>query len=414
MSFERVVNNLIWAILYMAVFSNIERYLTRTNLSMIVVNVLEWVLFLALVVYVLRISGFIPLKILIYIFVTKVAVYAYFYHQYSFQKGIVVAILLTVFLYTNSAFGHEIQTTMKSRLWLLVLLTVLTFVPFYGWYNRYSFVMAAQGETTSRFSGLWDLPHAIGYFFLGFITLQEEINPIYTLVLTGLIVLTGVRSALLALGIYLSMRVLLTKYFVSYDVRSRRRAFLQSLSLLLVGTVAWLTPQVKSIFLPDLIHQFKPLLQQSVTSPGYGKGRVQFIEYVLTKVKHFDILSLIVGRSATELYLDFKDLLGIKSWPHDDFLTALYIDGIYGLALYIYYVYLWPLRVTWGAGRFHVFAVAMAMGVLAVTNGLYTYYAMYLFLLAGAYFAWNEIVDDYMEDPSSEGLPTPRRIGDRQ
>ena len=111
---------------------------------------------------------------------------------------------------------------------------------------------------------------------------------------------------------------------------------------------------------------------------------------VIDEMKKFGFIELSIGKSATSLYNYYEKLIGIKSWPHNDFVTVLYLYGFIGLAFYIYTTILIPLKRIRFNFKSKVFITLVLAFILAFTNGFYTYSGMYLFILAYGVFYQEE------------------------
>jgi hypothetical protein len=363
-------------ILFANVIDNYLFLFLKTSVSFIPIIIVEWLLLAFLITDLTNSQGHILLKLFLIIIAVKILFYIIMYHEFNFQKGIIIIILLSNYAYNNDCFIAELEIFIKKYLVLLVGVTIFSFVPWVWFYNRYSEVLAADGfYTADRYSGLWDLPHAVAYYFLAFIILLDKNEYIIlNILLLIFIVATGVRSALIAVAVYVCYKHILIPLF-NFQVK-------HLVIISVVVLILFMLPISYNFIVSQYDAHITPLLIEDIEKDSYGKGRVLFARYVLEQYDNFNMGKHLFGGSATELYESFTKLLGISSWPHDDFLAVLYMYGGIGLLFYFFYLVVFPFLKTEKKSRNSIVPIILVVVILAITNGFYTYQSNYLFIMA--------------------------------
>ena len=372
----KLVINLILAMILLLILQNYVYFIIKLDLFRIPVFIIEWLLFLVLLNYFFyRIKGYFFLKGFLIIIFLKIIIYTIFFNDYNFAKGILVLILLIIFSFENEYAPELYNEFIKKYYNIIFILILLTVIPFIGWYNRYDSVIAEVGLINSqRFAGLWELPHDLAYYLFALIILQKNIRIVPFILMLLIIIATGVRSVFIALLFYFVYDNLIIK-LVTKSYRKIAIFLICIISILVI-------PTTRGFVISQVNFHLSPLFQQNIEDNNYGKGRVLYAYYDLQKIEEFNFIEFLIGKSATQLYADYKELLGIESWPHDDFLTVPYIYGIIGLLFYIYYLIIYPLRNIPLKNNSKVISIIISIIILAITNGFYTYHAMYLFIFA--------------------------------
>jgi len=351
----------------------------------------EWTLLILLLSVLARTRGYIIVKIAMVVFTIKILYYVVYLAEFNFQKNILILILLSIYIFEEERFRIYSIEMLHRHYTKLLLFLLLSFLPFAWFYNRYfQEVGATDYSEILRLSGLWELPHTFAYLVLGMMLLNPKDNVILNVFLYINIMLTGVRSAMIAGAIYFV-------YSLFYSLINIKRVRTQ---LMVFGTliVAGLSFGHFTGLLAQLFEfHITPLLKEDLSDPLYGKGRIVFNLLAVQDIKHFAVSDLMIGKSATQLYDLFIDYLGIKSWPHNDFITVLYVFGVVGLALYCYALFYLPWRNVRFSIATKIPVISLMIFILALTNGFYTYYAIYIILIASgiAYQHWLRGLPDH-------------------
>ncbi len=381
----KIIFGLIASIILLLILQNFIFFISRNELFSPIVMVLEWILFLSLIFFLFfHVKGYSFLKVFLILIFFKILFYALILGDFNFAKGILVVPLIMIFTFENEEFRVLSKENIIKYHWILFLLILLTVIPFIGWYNRYDKIIAQVGIFNShRFAGLWELPHDLAYYLLALIILKSKQKIISFVVLFLLIIATGVRSVFIALFVYF----VYDNFIIKIAFKSYRKIIVFLITFLFLAIVSPLQNYVIS----QIDFHLGPLFQQNIENLNYGKGRVLFAYYDLEQIRNFNFIELLVGKSATQLYEDYKKLLGVESWPHDDFLTVPFIYGIIGLSFYIYYLIIYPIRKVNFNFKSKLIPIIFSIVILAITNGFYTYHAMYLFIMAIGMYYQDEI-----------------------
>ncbi|MCK4791414.1 MAG: hypothetical protein KAV87_47220, partial [Desulfobacteraceae bacterium] len=195
-----------------------------------------------------------------------------------------------------------------------------------------------------------------------------------------LILYTGAKSAILAGTIVLmySMRV----HFILEVVRVRRK-FLVAVAAACISLVTFTALAGSDYFTESLTHHYEKLFSNEITSDKFGAGRVYLNRVALDELRNFSDIDIVLGRSATSLY----ELYWWRQegrWPHNDFVTALFVYGVFGLTFYIYYMLVFPLKFTLRDYPWKNVALVLTIFLLMATNGFYQTCSSFLFLLCYA------------------------------
>ena len=362
-----------WAIIFAIVFDMLNQ------LSFVLVGGrhlglftrgLSWIILTLLIYWISRyVRRFLLLKILILVTVIKFVYYALTLHQYSFQKGILIVLLLSSMLFYNEEFRKITCRIINRYKYVLLVLFLLTFVPFIGSYS----------PRVYRVSALWGLPHCAAYYFLAFMFLIGKNNLFINSIFSLLIITTGVRSGMIPAFVYLGY-VSITNVKRSLSTKRRLGDIFSTFFGTLLLLALFFHPNF-NFFRERLVYHLSPIFAESILDPSYGKGRTSLHMYLFEEVKNFNIFEFFFGRSATSMWIIYEPRLGVRSWPHDDFATTLYIYGIIGLILYLYYLFILPLRRMPPSRSPKIILLGTTIFILALVNGFYTYLSSYLFIL---------------------------------
>jgi hypothetical protein len=372
-------------IVYSVILDKYIHFLLNIELLAIPIQAAEWALLFILIGYFLsRKNGMTP-KILILVFVVKIGLLAVVFHELSFQKNLLVLIALTTYTFQCKQFRVYCIEGMRKHYWTLLLLLLVSFLPFAPFYNRYFAEVDASGfSEVRRFGGLWELPHVYAYLILAMIVMRRKENYMLNIFLLLNIIATGVRSAMLAAFVYYA-------HMIVTRLKNLRHLYAQAVLVAGLMLLLFITTDVGAFVKDQYEFHIGPLLEEDPSTPTYGKGRFIFNFIALQDMQAFNTLELLVGRSATALYNSFENFLGMKSWPHNDYVTVTYIYGLIGLVVYLYAIHILPLKSVRFQFQSKVFAIDIVTFVLALTNGYYTYHSFYLFTAAYAIHAEGDI-----------------------
>lgn len=370
-----------WLALTISYAIIIDKYLYpifKIDVLAIPVIVAEWGILLVLAQYFLfRQRKLLP-RLLVVLFAAKIILVAVVLKDYSFQKNILILFALMVYTFRNNEFRAYCADQIAKHYVKLIVLLVISFMAFAPFYNRhFAEVEASSFEDIRRLSGLWDLPHSYAYFILAVMALQRKENLPLTLFLALNVFATGVRSAMIATLVYLA-------HIIFLRVPNPRQLFKRIAVLGVVGLVALGLTGLGGFLEEQYEFHIVPLLEEDISDPHYGKGRFIYNFIALNDMRTFSTAELYVGRSASALYSAFEEAIGIVYWPHNDYVTVLYIYGVLGLLMYLYIMHALPLMLVRFSVRSKIFVITLVVFILSVTNGYYTYHALYLFAIAYA------------------------------
>ena len=374
--FASLVVRTILVITYLVILKNFAHFVAVESFIEFIILGLEWILFAGLLIDLFFFkAGHRLLKWFLVFVAVKILYYVLVEGALNFQKGILLLILLIVFCLESEYLVVEFKTVFKRHYIPIVILVLVSVVPFYGWYNRYDEVMAeTKMFDVQRYAGLWDLPHALAYYVFVLMVLSEKYRGMVWVLGTSILIATGVRSAIIAVAMYGILRMLMDSQLRKTIVHWTIPAAVIAVLLLTTSIGGFLGGQVE--------YHFNPLVEGDVEDVQYGAGRVGFALILFDQLSRFTVPDFLLGKSATELYRAYYDVLGLQSWPHDDFLTVIYLYGIIGIGMYLWYVYVFPLKTFAKVSLRFVVPFVISISILAVTNGFYTYRAAYLFVLA--------------------------------
>ena len=362
-----------WAIIFAIVFDMLNQlsfFLVGRRYFSLLIDGLSWIILTLLIYWISRyFKRFLLLKILILVTAIKFIYYALTLHQYSFQKGILIVLLLSSMLFYNEEFRKITCRIINRYKYVLLVLFLLTFMPFIGSYS----------PRVYRISALWDLPHSAAYYFLAFMFLIGKNNSFISSIFSLLIITTGVRSAIIPASIYLGY-VFSTNIKKSLSTKRKLGDTFSTLFGILLLLALFFHPNLK-FFRERLVYHLSPIFTESILDPSYGKGRTVLHMYLFEEVKNFNTFEFFFGRSATSMWILYEHRLDVRIWPHDDFATTLYIYGIIGLILYLYYLFVLPLRRMPPNRSPKIILLGTTIFILALVNGFYTYLSSYLFIL---------------------------------
>ncbi len=376
-SYKRVF----WLALAISYAIIVDKYLYpffKSDVLSIPIIIAEWCILLVLVHYFMLRHGRLLPRLLIILFAAKIIIVAAVLNDFSFQKNILILFALMVYTFRNQEFRRYCAEQIGNHYVKLIVLLVVSFLVFAPFYNRhFAEVEASSFEDIRRLSGLWDLPHSYAYFVLALMALQRKENLPLTFFLAMNVFATGVRSAMIATLVYLAHILLLR-------VPNPRQLFKRIAVIGVAGLFALTLTGLGGFLEEQYEFHIVPLIEEDISDPHYGKGRFIYNFIALNDMRTFSTAELWFGRSATSLYSAFEEAIGMIYWPHNDYVTVVYIYGILGLAMYLYIMHGMPLIVTRFSLRSKVFIITLVVAILSMTNGYYTYHALYLFAIANA------------------------------
>jgi len=373
-STEHIALITIFGIFFLEILNTVLRFLVGVEFIGIFINGLNWV-FLIILLYWLffKTRGKLVLKLFILtVIYMKWFVGAVYWHEYSYQKSMIVIPLYIVAIYENARFRQLLANTIRNRRNLLLGLLLLTYIPFIGSINL-------SGLGPYRFSAIWELPHTIAYYLLAFMLMfdRKKLLPIFVMFL--LIVYTGAKSATIAAAFYMS-------YCILSDVTATLKGAVRiGVVLIMFAMAAYLG--YFNFFFDATEHNFKPLVEREISDEAFGAGRVGLNRIAFNEIKRFSFDELLLGRSATALYRLYSGVGG--KWPHNDIVTSMFVYGLLGLGFYIYHLFIFPLRRS--KHKLPVMALMCVVLLLMVTNGFYTYLSHLLYVAIFALLYQEEI-----------------------
>lgn len=379
---------IIWAAIFTVVFDMLNQFsffIFGSAYFELLINALSYIILALTIYWISRYpKKFILLKILILVTFCKFVYYAVVLHQYSFQKGILIIPLVLLMIFYNEEFPIITYRVINKYKYVLLILFLLTFIPFIGRYSRADFPRV--------FSALWIYPQCAAYYLLAFMLLISKNNIFVSSIFLLLIVITGARSAIVPAFIYM-VYIFIINIKESLSMK-KQLTFTMFFSIFLLLSL-FIYPNFFKPFQEQLSYRFTPLFEERILDPSYGAGRTALHMIVFDEIKKFNVFELLFGRSAVSMYDIYESTFGTRNWPHNDFITTLYIYGLIGLLLYLYYLFILPLRRIPPNRLSKIIFVEVTIFILALTNGFYTYVSSYLFLLIyGVLYRETSIVEN--------------------
>ena len=367
----KIATWLVFAFLILDICNQVVWFFTSTKLLAPGILLVSWLLLAILLYWLFSMPHKHSLfKIFTVCILVKWVVYILFYGHIITQKRVLIVPLLLIALSEKEDFLRYCQKSLASFKYILCFLFALTVIPFIGWYS--------VNTEPYRFSAIWKFPQNPGYYCVAFMMLFINKNIVVNMLIYILVIYTGAKSAILAGTI-----VLLYSCRVSFmrGTASPKRSLLFAVG---IGAIILLALFVMSggidYFIESATFQYENLFSNKITSDKFGAGRVYLSRVALDDVKNFSEIDLMLGRSPTFLY-DLYWWRKEGGWPHNDFVTVLYIYGIFGLAFYIYYVLIRPLMYPSTDYPWKNVALVLAIFLLMATNGFYQTRSSFLFLL---------------------------------
>ncbi len=334
-----------------------------------------WLLLAILIYWCFSVPGKYTLfKLYLVCTLIKWAVYIFIYGHIITQKRILIVPLLLIGLSEREDFLRYSQKSIASFKYILCFLFALTVIPFIGWYS--------VNPDPYRFSGIWDFPQNPGYYCVAFMILFLNKNIVVNLLIYLLVIYTGAKSAILAGTV-----VLLYSCRVSFmrSIASSKKTLLIPMGLgAIILLVAFVVYGGMDYFIESATFHYEKLFSEEITNDKFGAGRVYMSKLALDELKNFSAIDLMLGRSPTSLYDLYVGKENTGGWPHNDFVTVLYIYGIFGFAFYIYYVLIRPLKYPSTDYPWKNIALVLTVFLLMATNGFYQTRSSFLFLLCYA------------------------------
>jgi len=259
----------------------------------------------------------------------------------------------------------------------ITILLLLSIIPF--WEN-----IKVTAIGLERVLGIWQNSKPCAYYLFAMIVALSEGRLLLKFVYLSLIIFIGSRGAMIATGFYIISNYVTS--FVSRNEKSLRRF------IYIFATIAFLT-LITLLFYSSLISpilnraytNIEPLVYGDIESPQYGQGRVFLNQLLLSKIDQFNFVDWTIGRSQTDMLDYYEAIIGVRTFPHNDFLTIIYTNGILGLIVYFYYLFVYPFFRKSQQSTAVIAVLVISIFILAATSGFYNYSASYLIM---PYLAW--------------------------
>ena len=270
-----------------------------------------------------------------------------------------VSLIIILLIAENKSFLKNIEALVRKNREIIVLAIGL-FIAIVAVYALFPTSYDVEGYLRGPFP----LPHTLAYYSivlygLLFICVKGEQNPRWIVILTGLkgtcillCLITGVRSAVLALGI-----------LVAYDFL-KMRSFPKKLTIFLIGCLVLLY----IVFFTDILMRI-PVVQKTIEAALSGSvtnGRERFAAYAFELYNGLPIINKVIGCGLEEIRNVMFKYTNLRIHAHNDFINIFVGYGIYGFVYFIYrllHFYKKTISI-WGLA----FLV-----VLIYFNGLYMY-----------------------------------------
>jgi hypothetical protein len=230
--------------------------------------------------------------------------------------------------------------------------------------------------------GLFVIPHIAGYYLLFyFLWLQHRYqnNQLLKIFIVGMIFLTGVRSVIVALTIYLA---------VSWIVNVLKKKRIKKKTMLFVAIGLLFGFVIVLLFSTLIIKATGGLVQNILVRLNellvfndsmYGSGRALLTKIIINKLADADGIKLFFGTTNEELFDLTSSYFGTRIWAHNDFLNLLFTTGVFGTLIYLYFLYIKPAVLSLRQKNMNsVMPIVLLTAILAITNGLYTYSASWI------------------------------------
>jgi hypothetical protein len=179
-------------------------------------------------------------------------------------------------------------------------------------------------------------------------------------------------------------------YIINYSIRFiklnnyKKKIFEFAQLFIIIIFCILLYKNIYKLF-PYVESNIAPLIEEEITSPHYGQGRVYLNQMLFNEIKKFNFSEIILGENRNKMEDFYESIMNSRTWPHNDLMACLFIYGIIGLLLYIYYTYIYPIYF-FIKNKFYLLTIIVGViFVLAITSGFYPYYSSFLIIAALGY-----------------------------
>ena len=289
-----------------------------------------------------------------------------------------VVINLSILFYSNKIKMIEINSKLKNLIFFIILIS------FYSFLIGIEFI--SPHYEGLYHSGIFSLPHEIAYYLLIIFVytnlIDKKINIFYILSFLG-IILTGVRTVIVSLIFFMILNMILHfnilnkknfKIFINYV----------AIALLSVTTFHFVKIEIVNKIILRCLNLF-----DFTNIATYGSGRGSIFQVLLSDIKDRDVFELLFGKPLEQVYIILEHKLGSAMWAHNDFIMILFVLGIVGVLIYVYYLFINPISYLKknSKGAKEGLLVLSCIFLLAVGNGFYLYYMgnilLYILALVG-------------------------------
>jgi len=314
-------------------------------------------------------TGHYLFKLFLLLFCVKVLFHIYYYDQFNFNKDPFIVALMLIALINNEALLSTMLKVLNRIKIPLVFLLVVSIVPF-----RENIQITALGP--ERILGLWNNSKICSYYFFFSIFALSDGKLFLKLIYLMFIILIGSRGVMLAAAVYISMQSFLP--IISNKIGKHHKIYYASLISLigLLGAILFYTGLISPILNRSYMH-LEPLIYEDISNPQYGSGRTYLNQLILNEIQEFNLWEWIIGRSQTDMLDFYYTTIGKATFPHNDFVTILYTNGLWGLIIYIYYLFIYPFFNKKSISKLAVLSAILPVLILAATTGFYNFYACY-------------------------------------
>jgi len=348
------------------------RYFTgRENTLGIGILLCGWIV-TALVVYWIfnACAGYHVAKLALFAFAAKVVYFILEFNHYNLNKDSILAPLFLIVLFEKIELRSALTEMVTKYRYLLLCLLLISLLPFLN-------ISTITGTGLIRTLGVWGNSKCAAYYLFACIVLFSDAGYLVILPLLVLIIFIGARGVIIAGFLYIMFR---TFFFNKGRNELRPKFFtIAQLTVLVIVMSGVLYLGLSQTVLRRVGYSFEPLIFEDFRNPQYGHGRVFLNQIVIGEMERFSIWEWVVGRSATDLGDLYEEFIGSRTFPHNDFMNILYTNGVGGLLLYLYYLFVFPLKkLGHGREKSELIALIIAILILGATTGFYIFYASYL------------------------------------
>ena len=374
-SLETIASLIIIAIPFLNILDQHLNYYIDIHYISYVIKILGWILtFMIMYWFFGKIKGYFVLKLFIIAYVSKIVYYVFAFNHYNFNKDSIIIPLLLIVLFEKRNLRIILQRFIERYKYILLILVLLTILPFMD-------IHIVTSSGMDRVLGIWENSKPAAYFLFGFIVLFSRrwnfLLFLLSLFLYLLIIFIGSRGVIIAGFFFIVFQI--TQYFFGIAERKANLLYFAQILILVSISIVALYGGLFDPFINRTYTYMQPLVAEDISNPAYGHGRVYLNQIIFSEIERFNALEWGIGRSSTDMGNLFEMMIGSRTFPHNDFVTILYTNGLIGLCIYLYYLFIYPFRIiTNRINKLALMNLLMAIFILAATTGFYNYYACYL------------------------------------